>query len=439
MQRRSSARLAALVRYACTLGRLFWLNLAFGQNYLTPSDVVLPPEKASQEVLDQSAGGSSLRFAGLDLFPHVAVTAMYDDNLFISHTNPVSDLEWTFSPGLTVVAGDVSTYLPGSLTLAQVRDLLDYSLVDDSAKPRRFVGVDYTPSMNVFTEHSVNNNVDQRAGFSAGYAFSRLALGLDQDYSRVAEKDNQVGTRVTQVLYETRLRTRYEITDRSNLEVNGKYDLLEYDPPTYQGFQEFRNENWFNRQVGGKADAGLGLVLGFAFPDAQANQTYQQLLLRGVYRLTGKLDLRLSAGAEYRQYQSGRSDTLDPVVSVAGIYQASENTTFTLDVHRLDSPSPFGDYNYVTLGVYAGVQQKVAGRWSVGLAGGYDHIDYVSLQSGASNNRSDGYFSLQANVDYEMNRHLKARLFYNRRQDDSSLQTFSYANNMVGLQVAWRF
>ena len=90
-----------------------------------------------------------------------------------------------------------------------------------------------------------------------------------------------------------------------------------------------------------------------------------------------------------------------------------------------------------TLG--AGVEQQVFGGWSVGLSGGYDSIDYVQLQTGASNNRSDGYFSLQANVDYDMNRHLKARLFYIRRQDDSTVETFTYANNMVGIQVAWRF
>jgi len=124
---------------------------------------------------------------------------------------------------------------------------------------------------------------------------------------------------------------------------------------------------------------------------------------------------------------------------VAAIYQLSENTTLTLDGHRLDSPSPTGDYNYITLGFYAGVQQRVFGRWSVGLSGGYDHIDYLELQTGTSNNRSDDYFSLQASLNYEMNRHLKAMLFYNRRQDNSTIQTYTYANNMVGLQATWKF
>ena len=417
----------------------FWESLAHAQGYLTPSDVVMPPERASQEAVDLSASRGTLRLFGLDVFPHAAVTSMYDDNLFISHTNPVSDVEWTIAPGFTIVKGDVSTYLPGSVTLAQVRDLLDYSLVEDNARPQRFVGIDYTPAVNIFTEHGVNNNADQFAGFSAGYAFSRLAVGLDQDYSHVAEKNNEVGTRLTHDLYETRLRTRYELTDRTRIEVNGKYSLLDYPDPRYQGFQEVRNEDWFNRQVGAKVNAGIGAAFGFVFPEVQEDQTYEQVMVRGIYRISGKLDLRMTAGGEYRQYGNERDNTLSPVFSLAGIYQMSEKTVFTLDGHRMDYPSPFGDYNYVTLGVYGGVRQELVRGWSVSLSGGYDSIDYVYLLSGPSTSRTDGYFSLRASVEYEMNQHLRASLFYIRRQNDSTVDPYSYGNNMVGLQVAWRY
>ncbi len=426
-----------LVSLAALFGWLFCHALASAQVYLTPGDVVVP-ESASQAALDQSAGQATLRVAGLDVFPHADVTVLYDDNLLISHTNQLSDVEWTLSPGFTVVAGDVSTYLPGSITLAQLRGLLDYSLVEDSAKPQRFVGVDYTPSVNIFTDHSTYTDADHRAGMSAGYTLSKLALGLDQNYSRVAEKDNEIGSRVFQDLYETKLKSRYDLTDRSSFEVNATYTQLDYETSIYQGFQEFRNDDWYNRQVGAKATAGLGVVFGFVFPDVNANQTYQQLLLRGVYRLTDKTAIRLSAGGEYREYD-GRSDTLDPVISATGIYTPTENTTFTLDAHRFDSPSPYGDFNYVTLGVYAGVQQRLFGKWWVELTGGYDSIDYVSLQSGPSTERNDGYYSLRVSVNYQFSRHLNAMVFYTRREDDSSIDTFTYDNNMVGLQVGWRF
>ena len=295
-----STRLPSLLARFLALVGAFCASLARGQVNLTPNDVVLPPEKASQEAVDQSAGRASMRFLGLDIFPHAAVNALYDDNLFITDTNPQSDLKWTLSPGVTIVKGDVSTYLPGAVTLTQVRDLLDYSLVDDSDRPQRYVALDYTPGINFYTKNSGLNDVDEFAGFSAGYAFARLAVGLDQDYSHEQEKNNEVGTLLMRDLYETKIRTRYELTERSTFEVNGKYTLLDYpDDPQYQGFQQFQNENWYNRQVGAKVNAGFGLGFGLVFPQVGASQTFEQAAVRGIYRVTGKMDIRVTLGAEY--------------------------------------------------------------------------------------------------------------------------------------------
>ena len=131
-------------------------------------EIIVPSEIASRETLRLSAEQSTLRFAGLDLFPHVSGMVNYDDNILISHANPMNDFVWTFSPGLTLAAGDVGAYLPGSVTLEQLRNLLYYSTVDDVSKPSRFFALDYTPSFNVYTLHSVNDNTGQSAKFSGG-------------------------------------------------------------------------------------------------------------------------------------------------------------------------------------------------------------------------------------------------------------------------------
>jgi hypothetical protein len=411
---------------------------ANAQEYLTPGNVVIPPETASQEALNQSAGKAGIRFGGLDLFPHAAATAMYDDNLLISHTHVLSDVEWTFSPGFTIVAGDVSSYFPGTVTLGQIRGLLNYSPVEDSSKPQRFLALDYTPAVNIFTDHSHYDNVDQTAGLSAGYAFSRLVLGLDQDFSRLAEKDNEVGRRLTVATYNTKLRSRYDLTDRSSIEINAQYYRLEYADSSYQGYQEFRNEDWFNRQVGARLSVGLGAAFGLVYPDVSASQTYQQALLRGIYQLTGKLDLRTSIGIEWREYGGRQAGTRDPVFSLAAAYHPRDTTTLTLEGHRREQPDYTGYYNYQTIGFSAGVRQQVLGRFYAGLLASYDHCGYTRLQAGTSNNRSDSYFSMRASLDYELNPHWTASLFYVRRQDDSSIQAYTYANNMAGLQVSWR-
>jgi len=417
-------------------------SLLNAADYVTPRDVVLPPEAASQESLNLASKEGTLRFAGIDVFPRASATVMYDDNLLISNrdlTNTLSDVQWVLSPGLTLVAGDAAAALPGSITLDQLRSLLNYSLVDDASKPQRFIGIDLVPNFNLFTDHDEFNIVDYFARLSAGYKFSKLALGLDQDFARSTAKENSVGSRVTTRTYLTRLKSKYDISDRTSVEVNGGYSRLDYETADFQGYQDFRNEDWLNRQLGEKLTVGVGGTFGYLDPQGSASQTYEQGLVRASYRLTGKIDLRASGGFEFRQYDSGISDTLNPVFSLSGIYQLNYSTTITLEAHRRVEASPFSDYNYEVLGFYAGLRKQFFGRVYAGIVAGYDNLEYVFTSSGEGQDRSDNFFSGQVNLEYELNRRWSANLFYIYRQDDSSQEQFSYNNNMVGLQVLWKW
>jgi len=428
-----------LLRLACVLGGLVWPRLTFGQDYLTPNDIMLPPEAASQKALDESATQANLRLFGLDFFPRAALSVMYDDNLLISPNNPLSDVQWTIIPGVTATAGDLSLYLPGPVTLVQVRDLLSYSLLDDSSRPQRYVGVEYAPAVNFFTEHNEYNNVDQFAGFSAGYAFSRLAIGLDQDFAHVTLKDNGVGDRVTQTIFDTRLQLRYGLTDRSYAEVNGRYYSLAYAEDRYDGYQEFRNEDWYNRLLGARMEVGLGAAFGVVFPENNSSQTYEQLLMRATYMVSGKLDLRGSGGIQFRQFDSGQAGTVAPVFNLAATYQPRVSTAFTLEGYRREEPSFDGDFNYVTLGFTLGVRQQLLSWINVLLAAGYENIDYVWLNSGLNNDRADNYYLVRASLQYDFNRHLSSALFWIYRQDASNLERYSYVNNMVGVRVNYYY
>jgi len=399
----------------------------------------MPPEKASEETLDQSVSRASLRFEGLDLFPHAAVTSMYDDNVLISHTNAVSDVQWTLAPGLTVTAGDIAAYVPGWVSLDQLRELARYSLIDESTMPQRFLGLDYSPGFNLFTENPHLDYVDQVEGFSAGYAFSKLALGLDQDFTWMDEKANEVGDLVTVSRLDTRLRSRYELNDESSLEINARYDRLRYPNEVYQGYDEVRNEDWYNRLIGARLEAGIGAAFGFVYPQYSPNEHYEQGLARGIYSLTGKLDLRASVGVEVRQYDSGASATTDPVFSIGADYYLRASTTLSLEAHRRQQPSYEGEYNYQTTGFNIGVRQQFSAGLSTTVSGGYDYDEYLRLGSGPSNNRADDAFWVRVSLDYEFNRHLTATLFYTMRQDDSSLNQYSYTDNMVGVRAMWRY
>lgn len=439
MQTGSNTHPGLIFRLTCIVSGFICLNRACGQDSLTPNDIMLPPEAASQEALGESAAQASLRLAGVDLFPRAAVNVMYDDNLLIAPTNPLSDVEWTIIPGITATAGDLSLYLPGTVTLVQVRDLLNYSLLDDSSRPQRYLGVEYAPAVNFFTEHSEYNNVDQFAGLSAGYAFARLALGLEQDFAHMTVKNNEVGDRVTMSVFDTRLRLRYGLTDRSYAEVTGQFHALGYPDEIYEGYQEFRNEDWYNRLAGARLEVGLGAAFGFVFPESSPDQSYQRLLLRGTYVVSGKVYLRGTTGIEFRHYDSGQAGTINPVFNLSATYQPRVATTFTLEGYRQETPAFSGDYNYVALGFTLSARQQLLGRMSAALAAGYESVDYVRLTSGISNDRADDYYLIRASLQYDFNRHLSSTLFWIYRQDASNIDRYSYVDNMIGVRANWYY
>lgn len=412
---------------------------------LAQEEVIVPSERAARETLRLSAEESSLRLGGLDIFPHVAGEVRYDDNLLISHTNQLADEIWAFTPGLTIAAGDVAKYLPGSVTLEQLRSLMYYSLVDDVSKPGRFLALDYTPSFSFYTHSSTYNNISQSFKFSGAYSLTRLALGLDFDFTGEYIKDSGVGDLLQIYRYDGYLRSRYDISDRTSLEFNGIYRRFDYANQLYQGYSDIKNEDWLNRQFADRLNLGVGLGFGLVLPEASANQTnnspnqtYEQVLTRGIYRLTDKLYFSTALGVEFRQYGSGESGALHPVFSLSSIYQVREGTTLTLEGHRRDAPAPYGGYNTTIVGGGVSARQLLFGRLYATASLGFDNLQYRGTGAGFIYLRSDNYLNGRLQFDYEFNRHVTGSLFYTYNRDDSSYDFYSYDNNVVGLRLTWR-
>lgn len=406
---------------------------------LTLSTNAVPPPAAAAEILRQTSREAGLRLGPFDLFPHAAAGATYDDNVLVSSQNAINDVVWSVSPGLTAALGDVSTAIAGPVTIDRLRNLLYYSLADESTKPRRFLGVDYTPTVNFYTKHDQLNNVDHAAQLSGGYNFSRLTSELDFDYRHGQYKDAGVGDLITLETWSASLRNRYDLSERSSVEVNGDYARYDYIRPSFQGFQDFKNTDWFNHQLGEKFSGSAGVVFGDLEPSASPSQTYEQVLLRGTYRLSGKIYLNAYGGVEWRQLGTQAADTLNPVFGVSGIYAPRETTTLTLEAHRREEASPFNDYNYTLLGFSAGVRQLLFNRVYAGVRGGYDNYQYTQTAGGNATVRTDDVYSFQVTGEYEFNRHLTGSVFYTRQEDKSGVQVYSFKDNLVGAKLLWRY
>ncbi len=411
------------------------------QQPVTPEGVVAPTDAASREALSKPPPKSGMiRWGAFEVFPRASAGVLYDDNVNIQQ-GPLqqSDLMWSVSPGAMVMAGTPGVDLPPAISFESLRMLPRQPYIGLDSEPAKMFLLDYAPTVKYFDRYHQYNSVDESARMTGIYSFSRLTLGLDQDYVKALDTIADVGTRTTSQYITTRLTSKYDLSDRTCVEVNGQYLNASYQDPLFFGSRQWENQDWLDRQIGGKVNAGLGLTLGYWDVDRNPSQTYEQVQARGIYHFAEKLDFTASAGGEWRQYSSGAPATLDPIFSLAGTYRPMDSTTITLEGHRLmESSALYGDFNYILTGFSAGVRQRFLDKWFVSLNASYDIAEYSAALGGISFSRTDDIYSVRLGLDYQFTEHWTSGVYYNRTSDTSN-SAFNYTDNQIGLQASWRF
>ena len=337
------------------------------------------------------------------------------------------------------MAGYPGLEIPLGTTFEGLRYLPRQPDIALSALPAKMLVFNYSPTFKLFAQHDNYNSLDQLAQFTGIYSFSRLILGLDQDYVKSLDTIADVGARTTSTYFTTRLTSMYGLNDRTSVGVNGQYRNTSYEDPRFTGSRQWENQDWINRQMSGKINAGLGLTLGYWDVDRSGSQTYEQALLRAIYRLAEKMDVTASVGGEWRQYSSGASGTLDPIFKIGATYRPRDATTITVEGHRFQqSSASSGSQNYTETGFGCGVRQRLFQKWFVNLGGSYWTVDYRAAQSGISASRSDTYYTARAGVDYQFTERWSVGAFYQHRSDSSNA-SFGFENNQVAIQGSWQF
>src|SRR5438132_5451689 len=87
----------------------------------------------------------------------LTVRGVYDDNIFISNTNRVSDYYFAIEPMITVGFGDIE------------------------GRGGNYIRLDYLPSIILFVDHSNEDAISNLIHLEGRYQFSRLTLTLSQD------------------------------------------------------------------------------------------------------------------------------------------------------------------------------------------------------------------------------------------------------------------
>jgi putative beta-barrel porin BBP2 len=403
-------------------------------NYTAAQTNVIPPPTAAGPY-----GGSKNVFPGGETISsgeprrfhyelRLTVRGVWDDNIFISHTNKVSDYYFAIEPEITIGVGDIE------------------------GRNRSYLRLDYMPSAILFVDHSDEDAFNQLIHLEGGYNSGRLRLALLEDIAILdsanlngifdttglwANTDASEPTRMN--IFYTRLTANYELTGKISLQ--GEFDSPTYFYPSHISDYTisaglYLYYNWLP-----KVSVGIGGTFGYDWVDAPTtNQTFEQINARLNYEVTAKVGLYASAGVEFRQFDGNR-DTYDtPVFEVGATYHPFGGTNISLAAGRRIYNSGFlPNQDFAATYVVARFQQRLFQRVYFGLGGGYENSDYFATDRDVSATRDDDYWFIEPSVDVLITRWLSAGVYYLHRQDSSNVDFFSFDDNQVGVRATLRF
>jgi Putative beta-barrel porin 2 len=375
-------------------------------------EVIAPTSLAARQLLEESVQ-PGLRLGKFDLYPRATAMVLYDDNIFLNGIVKESDLIWSIAPGASLMLGE-----PGERSLT----------------------LEYSPNILFFTDHTQFDTVDHTARLRGTWPFSRLTLGFSQDFAQASSVVLGYAGRVEHRSFNTSLTSRYEVSDKTSVEVNGRQTFTDYQGTQFINSREWANDDWVNYLIPPKLSLGGGFTFGYLDLERYPHQIYERLSVRAVYTATGKLDLNASVGGERREYSGASSANYYPVFSVGAVYHPTALMTINLNAYRQEQNSVYlADQNYLSTGFSASVRHVLLERFVASLTGSYYNSEYHRNFGSFSSTLSYDSFSVRPWFDWLISRGWRAGVFYAYRQNLSEVNFYDYTSNQVGMQASWAF
>lgn len=359
----------------------------------------------------------------------LTIRGVYDDNINISHTNRISDYYFAIEPAITLGFGDIV------------------------GRQENYIRLDYAPSIFIFLDHSEDDAVQHLIRLEGHRRFSRLDLTMSQDIqildganlnSTTDPTGNRanldVGGRTRVNIYTTQVNASYDLSGKTFL--SGGLNGAVTDYPSLISSEVVSGNLFINYRYSDKVVIGLGGTGGYDFVDEpNPNETFEQANVRLSYQATGKVTLNASGGVEFRQFEnSSRGDYISPVFEIVAAYQPFDGTNLSLNVNRRTLNSAvFAGQDFASTIFSVGGRQRMLQRVYLGLNLGYENSDYFSTVSGVNANRTDNYYFVEPAVDVIITRFWTIGAYYLHRQNESSLDSFSFFNNQVGFRTVLTF
>ncbi len=345
----------------------------------------------------------------------VEVASLYDDNIRLSNTDAQQDFLFVLSASVAWQRGDVER------------------------RRGSWARVFYEATGILFAEDSSENSVDHDLQAGGQVRWGRLAAALEGRYRRLSGATPDLGDRVERDDSNVKLSGTYDLTGRTFVEANASLNSVRYRDAALADYGEWVVEGLAGYELSGRTKVAVGGAAGRLKVDGNGTQDFQRALVKVTRASTGALGFTGKAGAEFRQTPQG--DTITPVFAVAADWEPIEDSTkITAEAFRETvSSGALAGENYVRTGGALRLTQRLGSRIAAGLEAGYEQLAYTEAAAGTASGRDDDYFFAKPSLRYEFDARRRAEIFYNFRQDESSLEGFSFTANQWGLSIGLDF
>jgi len=242
--------------------------------------------------------------------------------------------------------------------------------------------------------------------------------------------------------YNTRIEASYDLSGKTFLSSEVDSSITAYDSSNLFSSEVVSGNLFMNYRYSDKLAVGIGGTGGYDLVDgSNPDQTFEQANARIGYQATGKISLNVSGGIEFRQFENNsRGEYISPVFEVNASYQPFDGTTVALSgSRRTYNSAVLAGQDFAGTMITVDLRQRLLQRFYFAVSGGYQNSDYFSTVNGVVANRRDNYYFAEPSLEFSITRFWTVGGYYLRRQNNTSLQSFSFYDNQFGFRTTLKF
>lgn len=301
------------------------------------------------------------------------------------------------------------------------------------------ITIDYTPSLNYYSEEAFDDTVDHSAFLAALYSAGDWDFRLRQVFSKSSSPLIETGTQTESKLYTTSVGGSYRYSDRISFDLG--LDQRIQSVEQFNSSSQWSTTDWINYHFSDRSTFGLGAVLGYVDVSDGSDMAFEQVQARVTSAVSDKLRAEIGGGVEFRQFLdiADASTRLNPLMNARITYLPWENTMLSLSANRTVDTSLFENLVTESSHIQMLLQQRLFGRLTLNVSGGYRMSEQEGGNVPDQTGRSDDLTTVSVSLRAHILTRVTASAFYRYNTNDSTSDLYSFDSEQFGIQVGYRF